>query len=173
LERRNPAGNVEFFVELIVDIVGSNTKFSIQSDPLTQIFGGVVSDILIKWVWDQVTILSLVAMEQGAMTEDIPVVENTPMVEDTPVTVEEDLHLSDTPPISTPTPPTPTIPAVPSTVVPEISIPPPVPEIAPERIASPFVEVDTDEFEWDVIDKSEAHPNSHPSLFNFTIPRPS
>lgn len=158
-------------MELIVDIVSSHTKFPIRSDPLTQLFEGAVSDILIKWVWDQVTTLSLVAMEQGGITGDTPVIEDVPVVavEDTSVTVDlRPSTVSDIPPISTPTPPTPAVPAIPSTVIPEATIPPPVPERAPERTTSPFVEVDSDEFEWDVIDKIEAQP---PSLFNFTIPK--
>jgi hypothetical protein len=167
---------VDAYVELIVDIVSSHTKFPIQSDPLTQLFEGVVSDILIKWVWDQVTTLSLVAMEQGGITDDTPVIEDAPVVADVPMVEDVDLRpsvtVSDIPPISPPTPPTPALPAVTITVIPETTIPPPVPESAPERTTSPFVEVDTvDEFEWDVIDKIEAQPDSTPSLFNFTIPK--
>jgi hypothetical protein len=50
---------VDPLAELIILIVSSNLSFPVNHDPLTDAFNGVLTDTLIKWIWDQVTAVCL------------------------------------------------------------------------------------------------------------------
>jgi len=55
-----------------LDIISLNTSFPVNREPLAETFGaGVLPRSLIEWIWDQVSTLSVIAMEND-MTAPTP-----------------------------------------------------------------------------------------------------